>query len=79
MAFLFSEYLQITRKGNLAKTWGPKSGTPVLALHGLLDNAGTYDALVPYITSNVYLVCLEFCGRLVIIILYCKHFLYISL
>jgi len=46
-----------------AKIWGPESGVPVLALHGWLDNAGTFDNLAPLLPSNINLVCLEFCGH----------------
>lgn len=46
-----------------AKTWGSESGVPVLALHGWLDNAGSFDNLAPLLPANIYLVCLEFCGH----------------
>ena len=45
-----------------AKVWGPDDGVPILALHGWLDNAGTFDRLAPLLHANIRLVCLDFCG-----------------
>eukprot|EP01121_Diplochlamys_sp_Union-15-3_P002981 TRINITY_DN12814_c0_g1_i2.p1 TRINITY_DN12814_c0_g1~~TRINITY_DN12814_c0_g1_i2.p1 ORF type:complete len:332 (-),score=37.83 TRINITY_DN12814_c0_g1_i2:139-1134(-) len=48
-----------------AKTWGPpQSSTQILALHGWLDNAGTYDSLAPLLAAeNIYMVCIDFLGH----------------
>ena len=35
-----------------AKEWGPPSGDPWLAVHGFLDNAGTFDTLLPHFAKN---------------------------
>lgn len=45
-----------------AKVWGPDDGYPILALHGWLDNAGSFDRLAPLLPGNICLVCLDFCG-----------------
>lgn len=40
------------------KIWGPDDGHPVLALHGMLDNAASYDLLAPYL-SEFHLVAVD--------------------
>ncbi|AXT59781.1 alpha/beta hydrolase [Aquimarina sp. AD10] len=46
-----------------AKTWGDISGTPVLAIHGWLDNANTFDKLGPLLSSDLYLVAIDLAGH----------------
>ena len=46
-----------------AKIWGPKEGRPVFALHGWLDNAGTFDTLIPLLPSNLRVVAVDTPGH----------------
>ena len=45
-----------------ARVWGPPDGLPVLALHGWLDNAASFDGLAPLL-PGVRLVCLDLPGH----------------
>ncbi len=45
-----------------AKVWGPEDGMPLLALHGWLDNANTYDLLAQELTG-CRLVALDLAGH----------------
>lgn len=45
-----------------AKTWGDPSAPPLLALHGWLDNAGSFDRLAPLLRGH-YLVALDLAGH----------------
>ncbi len=44
------------------KQWGKKGGVPVLALHGWLDNAGSFDYLAPLL-DNIHLIAIELPGH----------------
>lgn len=51
--------------GNLtiaAKTWGDPAHPPMLALHGWLDNAGTFDRLAPLLERR-YIVAIDLAGH----------------
>lgn len=45
-----------------ARAWGPPNGEPLLALHGWLDNAASFDALAPLL-PGVRLVALDLPGH----------------
>lgn len=46
-----------------AKAWGDPCHPPMLALHGWLDNAGSFDALAPLLAADRYLVALDLRGH----------------
>jgi pimeloyl-ACP methyl ester carboxylesterase len=46
----------------LAKCWGDPSHPPMLALHGWLDNANSFDLLAPYL-SDYYIIAVDFPGH----------------
>lgn len=45
-----------------AKVWGPENGEPVLAVHGWLDNAASYDKLAPLL-PELRIVALDLPGH----------------
>ncbi|XP_069823437.1 serine hydrolase-like protein 2 [Dendropsophus ebraccatus] len=64
MAFLLKELRFKVPWGHLAaKAWGPSEGRPILCLHGWLDNANTFDRLIPLLPQEYYYVALDFSGH----------------
>jgi pimeloyl-ACP methyl ester carboxylesterase len=54
--------LQLPHLRIAAREWGDDAGEPVLALHGWLDNAATFDGLAPLL-SELHLVALDLPGH----------------
>ena len=46
-----------------ARVWGDPSLPPLLALHGWRDNAGSFDALAPFICTHFHIVAIDFPGH----------------
>lgn len=46
-----------------AKGWGPPNGRPVIAIHGWLDNAGSFDALIPLLPKDLRIIAVEIPGH----------------
>lgn len=47
----------------MAKCWGDPARPPLLALHGWLDNAGSFDSLAPLLTDTWWVVALDLRGH----------------
>ncbi|XP_049628403.1 serine hydrolase-like protein 2 [Suncus etruscus] len=61
---LFSELRMAVPWGHIAaKAWGPKQNPPVLCLHGWLDNANSFDRLIPLLPKDFYYVAMDFGGH----------------
>ncbi|CAD7677064.1 unnamed protein product [Nyctereutes procyonoides] len=46
-----------------AKAWGSQQGSPVLCLHGWLDNANSFDRLIPLLPKDFHYVAMDFGGH----------------
>jgi pimeloyl-ACP methyl ester carboxylesterase len=45
-----------------AKEWGHAGATPIIALHGWLDNANSFDNMLPYL-ENFHVIALDMAGH----------------
>nr|XP_022903289.1 serine hydrolase-like protein [Onthophagus taurus] len=46
-----------------AKTWGKEENQTVICVHGTLDNAGSFDTLIPHLPQSFYYVCIDLPGH----------------
>ncbi|XP_072452427.1 serine hydrolase-like protein 2 isoform X2 [Notamacropus eugenii] len=61
---VFSELKFSVPWGHIAaKAWGSLQGSPVLCLHGWLDNANSFDRLIPLLPQKFYYVAMDFGGH----------------
>ena len=65
MKTLISNTLDIDLNGFSlkAKTWGNPNGKPIIAIHGWLDNANSFDKIVPLIDDDLYIVAIDLAGH----------------
>ncbi|XP_034194767.1 putative serine hydrolase isoform X2 [Osmia lignaria lignaria] len=45
------------------KWWGPTGIQPIVALHGRQDNAGSFDTLIPLLSDEISILCLDMPGH----------------
>ena len=64
MSISFGEESRFEVNGHLiaAKSWGDSAGTPVIGLHGWLDNAATFNRLAPML-DGIRLIALDLMGH----------------
>ncbi|XP_040089101.1 serine hydrolase-like protein 2 isoform X1 [Oryx dammah] len=64
MMGLISELKLAVPWGHIAaKAWGSHQAAPVLCLHGWLDNANSFDRLIPLLPKDFYYVAMDFGGH----------------
>lgn len=47
----------------LVKTWGNENDPHILCFHGILDNAGSFNRLIPLLDSHYYYICVDLPGH----------------
>ena len=60
------DYIQLPTIKLACRSWGPKEGLPVLALHGWLDNLASFEPLMQYLpklTPHLYFVAVDLPGH----------------
>lgn len=45
------------------KEWGNSDGEPWIALHGWLDNCGSFDTLIPYFPAHHRVIAIDIPGH----------------
>jgi len=55
--------LQLPHLTIACKAWGDKRLPPILALHGWLDNANSFEPIAPYLLDNFYLIAIDLPGH----------------
>ncbi|KAB0798789.1 hypothetical protein PPYR_06669 [Photinus pyralis] len=45
------------------KAWGVETNTPVLTIHGVSDNVGSFDRLIPHLPDTFYYICIDLPGH----------------
>lgn len=61
---LLSELKLAVPWGHIAvKVWGSQKNSPVLCLHGWLDNANSFDRLIPLLPQGFHYVAMDFGGH----------------
>lgn len=64
MAGVVSELKFLVPWGHIAaKAWGKPQGRPVLCLHGWLDNANTFNKLIPLLPKDCFYMAIDFAGH----------------
>lgn len=46
-----------------AKAWGHSTDRRILAVHGILDNAGTFNRIIKFLPKDCYIVCIDLPGH----------------
>ncbi|KAK4020188.1 hypothetical protein OUZ56_002181 [Daphnia magna] len=55
--------IQMTWGKVAAKAWGPVNGRPLIAIHGWLDNCGTFDTLIPLLPKDLRIIAVDIPGH----------------
>ena len=60
---MITQELSVAGLSIACKTWGNPANPPIIALHGWLDNANSFDPLAPYLQNNYYFIAVDLPGH----------------
>lgn len=60
---MITQELNVSGLSIACKIWGNPENPPILALHGWLDNANSFDPLAEYLQKNYYLIAVDLPGH----------------
>src|SRR5580704_16460511 len=58
-----TQELNISGLSIACKIWGKAENPPIVALHGWLDNANSFDPLAEYLKNNYYFIAVDLPGH----------------
>ena len=58
-----TQNLNISGLSIACKMWGDPANPPIVALHGWLDNANSFDLIAPYLENNFYFIAVDLPGH----------------
>jgi pimeloyl-ACP methyl ester carboxylesterase len=62
LGFISERTFNVNGLNFVAKEWGTPGATPVIALHGWLDNAASFDVMLPFM-HNLHVIALDCAGH----------------
>jgi pimeloyl-ACP methyl ester carboxylesterase len=60
---MITQELSISGLSIACKTWGNPANPPIMAIHGWLDNANSFDPIAQYLQNNFYLIAIDLPGH----------------
>ena len=60
---MITQEINVSGLSIACKIWGSSDNPPIVAIHGWLDNANSFDLLAPYLEKNFYFIAIDLPGH----------------